>query len=224
MNTHYNKDKNHFKLLLESLFYNKYFYIFYNVLFLILAIITNDYKRVFFTAYFFILFSYFIHKWSHYVPIFNKIHLLHHTKKINKYIICEIIELFFNLLFIGGGIVIPMSLYLKKHFTTPFNEYAILLYTLIYTLQHMVVYHLLKVPTHTRHHDADKAQNEDIDYNEKVFNFGPDSIDVLLGTKKNLQKFENMDPLIPVIIVLMLFLFYNYDSKYDIIKWLKSKI
>ena len=88
----------------------------------------------------------------------------------------------------------------------------------------MVVYHLLKVPTHTRHHDADKAQNENIDYNEKVFNFGPDSIDVLLGTKKNLQKFENMDPLIPVIIVLMLFLFYNYDSKYDIIKWLKSKI
>ena len=57
MNTHYNKDKNHF-VITESLFYNKYFYIFYNVLFLILAIITNDYKRVF-TAYFYIIFIFY---------------------------------------------------------------------------------------------------------------------------------------------------------------------
>ena len=224
MNSYYNKNNSRIKSIIEALFYNRYFYIAYNILFLVLAKITNSYYKVFFTAYFLIFTSYFIHIWSHKIPIVKNLHLLHHTKKINKYISAEILELFLNLLFIGGGILIPLNLYFKSDFS-PFNEYAILLYTLIYTFQHMVVYHLLKVPSHTTHHTVDKTCLDDTcKTTEKVYNYGPDAIDVLFGTKKHLQEYENMGPLIPFIIILIILVIFNYNNKFDVIKWLQSKI
>ena len=57
MNNYYNKNNNTLKSTLESLVYNKYFYLVFNILFLILGKITNDYPRVFFTAYFLMILS-----------------------------------------------------------------------------------------------------------------------------------------------------------------------
>ena len=50
MNSYYNKNNSTLKSTIESLFYNKYFYLTYNILFLVLAILTDDYPKVFFTA------------------------------------------------------------------------------------------------------------------------------------------------------------------------------
>ena len=57
---------------------------------------------------------------------------------------------------------------------------------------------------------------------DDIVNYGPDAMDVLFGTKKNLEKYENMSLLIPFVIVLIILLLFNFDNKYDIIKWLES--
>ena len=224
MNNYYNKHNNTIKSTIESLLYNKYTYLAFNILFLVLAQITNDYPRVFFSTYFMVIFSYLFHKWSHKIPLFKKLHLVHHTKKINKYFISEVLECILNLLFIGGGILIPLNMYFNNKYS-PFNNYAVLLYTLIYTFQHMIVYHYLPIPTHKTHHLFDKSCIGDTcEDKSNVFNYGPDAMDALFGTKKHLQEYEDMSPLIPFVILLIILLIFNYDNKYDVIKWLKGKI
>ena len=222
MNKYYNKNNSKFKSLLESLVFNKYFYIVFNILFLLIGNITKDYLRVFFTAYFLIFFSYFIHVWSHDIPIFKKLHLIHHTKIINKYVSAELLEFLLNLLIIGGGIFIPINLYIGSK-ASPLSNYAILFYTLIYTFQHVVIYHYIKVPTHVTHHKVDKKCLGDMCKNtENILNYGPDAMDALFGTKKNLENYEDMSPLIPLLIVLIILILFNFNNKYDIIKWLES--
>ena len=222
MNNYYNKNNNTLKSTLESLVYNKYFYLVFNILFLLLGKITNDYPRVFFTAYFLIFFSYFIHIWSHRIPLFKKLHLLHHTKKINKYFSAELLEFLLNLIVIGGGIFIPINLYLNKNYS-PLSNYAILFYTLIYTFQHVVIYHYVKIPTHITHHNIDKPCLDDMCENkDTIFNYGPDAMDALFGTKKHLQKYEDMSILIPFLIILIILILYNFKGKYDIINWMES--
>ena len=224
MNSYYNKNNNTLKSTIESLFYNKYFCLTYNILFLVLGKLTNDYPRVFFTAYFMVIFSYLFHKWSHKIPIFKNLHLVHHTKKINAYFSSEVLEFMLNLLFIGGGILIPINMYFDNNIS-PISNYAVLLYTLIYTFQHIVIYHYLPIASHKTHHLFDKSCIGDTcESKQKVFNYGPDSMDALFGTKKHLQEYEDMSALIPFIILLIILIIFNYDNKYDIIKWLKSKI
>jgi len=222
MNSYYNKNNSKFKSVLESLLYNRYFYLAFNILFLILGNITKNYSKVFVTAYFLIFFSYFIHVWSHKIPLFKKLHLVHHTKKINKYISAEILEFLLNLTVIGGGVFIPINLYFKEKYL-PLSNYAILFYTLIYTFQHVFLYHYIKIPSHVTHHKVDKNCLGDMCENkDDIVNYGPDAMDVLFGTKKNLEKYENMSLLIPFVIVLIILLLFNFDNKYDIIKWLES--
>jgi len=224
MSEHYNKNKSRVGSVVDALIFNKHFYFAYNLLFFVLGKITKDMPRVFFTAYFLIFYSYFIHIAAHKLPGFNKIHLVHHTSDSNKGILPELLELVLNLLFIGGGILIPLNLYLNSRLS-PFSEYAIILYTFIYTSQHLIVYHYLKTPSHKSHHTCDKSNARDIkNCTKNVQNYGPDALDVLFGTKKHLEKYEDMSPLIPIVIILLILLLLNYKNNFDIINILASKL
>jgi len=224
MSQHYNKNKSRLLTAIDAIVFNKEFYFAYNLLFFVLGKITNDIPRVFFTAYFLIFYSYFIHVASHKIPVFNKMHMLHHTPGKNKGIMPELLECLVNLFIIGGGILIPLNLYLNSNIS-PFNEYAILLYTLIYTSQHLIVYHYMKTPSHKTHHLCDQTKTVDSNNCSKnVQNYGPDAIDALFGTKKHSEKYEDMSPLIPIVVILLVLLLLNYNNNYDIIKILSSKI
>ncbi len=218
MSEHYNKDKSRILCVIDALKFNTIFYTVYNLLFIILGVITGDMKKVIFTSYFLVFYSYFMHIATHKIPILNKLHMLHHTPGKNKGFFPELLEFFVNLLVIGGGILIPLNMYVNSS-KTIFNEYAIILYTLIYTSQHLIVYHFMKTPSHKTHHKCDKKMKSG-----GVRNYGPDALDVLFGTKENLEKYEDMSPLIPIVIILLILLLMNYNNNFDIIKVLASKI
>ena len=117
-------------------------------------------------------------------------------------------EGFQNILFGGGLIIIFLKLFKIKfnilNYNYSLNNYIIILWALLYSSYHLINY-TLKNPnnTHTEHH---------INYNT---NYGPDFMDILLGTKYDTNHIDNnndgaINLIIITIFLLLLQYFYYY--------------
>ena len=69
----------------------------------------------------------------------------------------------------------------------------------------MINYHILKVPTHVKHH-------EDVNSN-----FGPDIMDILFKTKQNGDNIEDMNHGVINVVIILSFILITKNTKYDII-------
>lgn len=219
----YNKDTPRYISFLDSIKYNKSFYITYTITFIVIGIITDDFARCMFTAAYMPYYAYFTHIIGHKISPFKNLHGIHHIKEINHIWYNELLEFIVNLLYIGGGLLIPLNIYLDKYNLTLLNSYGILAFTLLYTTHHMINYHYLTIPTHVKHHefDIEKGLTSETD---NIKNYGPDTIDVVFGTKNEGEEYEDMKYTSINNIVIMILIFYMYKSKYDIIDLLKNKV
>ena len=72
----------------------------------------------------------------------------------------------------------------------------------------MINYHYLDVPSHVTHHNNDiECGKDDADCN--ILNYGPDAIDVVFGSKKEGQEYEDMKyTTINVVFIMILVIFF----------------
>jgi hypothetical protein len=205
----YSQKQTKLKTILNSLKSNWKFYIIYNIVFLIIGLLTGGVIQSVITGLLIQLHAYYVHILGHKLPYFNKIHMLHHTKIINKYWYNQIIELLFNFIFIGGGYLLLFSKYLPQSIT-----YPILAFALIYTFHHLVIYHFISTKTHIEHHkyDCDNL-NEVCKSTENWVNYGPDMVDAIFNSKNDNEEYENMLPVNIVAITTLVVIIFIYDLK-----------
>ena len=199
MSKYYNKNKNLVENLINCFKTNKIFYMIFFGAAAYISLLTDDLKRGLFTITFMVIFSYLSHMVGHKLYPINIFHKVHHNDDINHTFFGRTLEWIVNFLQIGGLLLIPLNRLLEnKTGLRLFNEYIIVFYSLVYTTHHMINYHLLEVDTHIRHH---KNVNT---------NYGPDYMDVLLGTKQHNSTFEDMresilNTLLSAMVVIVLF-------------------
>jgi len=199
MSKYYNKNKNLVENLINCFKTNKIFYMIFFGAAAYISLLTDDLKRGLFTITFMVIFSYLSHMVGHKLYPINIFHKVHHNDDINHTFFGRTLEWIVNFLQIGGLLLIPLNRLLEnKTGVRLFNEYIIVFYSLVYTTHHMINYHLLEVDTHIRHH---KNVNT---------NYGPDYMDVLLGTKQHNSTFEDMresilNTLLSAMVVIVLF-------------------
>lgn len=222
-NNIYNKDIPRYISFLDSLKYNKLFYITYTILFFVIGLLTNDFAKTMFTAAYMPYHAYFMHIIGHKINPFKYLHGIHHTKEINHKWYNEILEFILNLVFIGGGIIIPLNIYLNRYNISLLNNYGILAFTLLYTTHHMINYHYLTIHTHVNHHELDLELGIQ-DQNKLIRNYGPDTIDAIFGTKNDGEEYEDMRFTSINNIVIMVVIYYIYNTRYDIIRMIKNKL
>lgn len=70
----------------------------------------------------------------------------------------------------------------------------------------MINYHILKVPTHVKHHENVNS------------NFGPDIMDILFKTKQDGDYIENMNHGIYNTLIILCFILVTKDTRFDIIQ------
>jgi hypothetical protein len=199
MSKYYNKNKNLVENLINCFKTNKIFYTIFFGAAAYISLLTDDLKRGLFTITFMVIFSYLSHMVGHKLYPINIFHKVHHNDDINHTFFGRTLEWIVNFLQIGGLLLIPLNRLLEnKTGVKLFNEYIIVFYSLVYTTHHMINYHVLEVDTHIRHH---KNVNT---------NYGPDYMDVLLGTKQHNSTFEDMresilNTLLSAMVVIILF-------------------
>lgn len=199
MSKYYNKNKNLVENLINCFKTNKIFYMIFFGAAAYISLLTDDLKRGLFTITFMVIFSYLSHMVGHKLYPINIFHKVHHNDDINHTFFGRTLEWIVNFLQIGGLLLIPLNRLLEnKTGVRLFNEYIIVFYSLVYTTHHMINYHVLEVDTHIRHH---KNVNT---------NYGPDYMDVLLGTKQHNSTFEDMresilNTLLSAMVVIILF-------------------
>ena len=199
MSKYYNKNKNLVENLINCFKTNKIFYMIFFGAAAYISLLTDDLKRGLFTITFMVIFSYLSHMVGHKLYPINIFHKVHHNDDINHTFFGRTLEWIVNFLQIGGLLLIPLNRLLEnKTGVRLFNEYIIVFYSLVYTTHHMINYHVLEVDTHIRHH---KNVNT---------NYGPDYMDVLLGTKQHNSTFEDMresilNTLLSAMVVIVLF-------------------
>ena len=199
MSKFYNKNKNLIENLFNCFMSNKLFYTVFFGVAAYISLLTDDFNRGIFTITFMVIFSYFSHKLGHHFFPINIFHKVHHNDKLNHTLLGRSLEWLVNFLQIGGLLLIPLNrLIEKKYGLKVFNEYVIVYFALVYTTHHMINYHVMEVDTHVRHH-------KDVNTN-----YGPDYMDVLMGTKQHNSTFEDMresilNSLVSGMVVILLF-------------------
>ena len=199
MSKYYNKNKNLVENLINCFKTNKIFYMIFFGAAAYISLLTDDLKRGLFTITFMVIFSYLSHMVGHKLYPINIFHKVHHNDDINHTFFGRTLEWIVNFLQIGGLLLIPLNRLLEnKTGVRLFNEYIIVFYSLVYTTHHMINYHVLEVDTHIRHHENVNT------------NYGPDYMDVLLGTKQHNSTFEDMresilNTLLSAMVVIVLF-------------------
>lgn len=181
MSKYFKKNRSLFRNLINCIKYNANFYFIFFTMALYIGILTGDFIRGAITIVLILVFSYFSHRASHHIYPYNILHKVHHTEQHNKKWWARILEWFVNFLQIGGIMLIPINIYFEKLFKTKLlNNYVILYYSIVYTTHHMINYHYMEIDTHARHHRDEST------------NYGPDYMDVLMGTKQDNSTFEDM--------------------------------
>lgn len=199
MSEYFKKDRTLFTNLMNCFKYNSIFYIIFYALALYISAITGNFINGAITIYVIILFSYFSHRAAHSIFPYNIFHLIHHKDEHNHKWWAILIEWVTNFLQVSGIILIPLNMILEKQLKMKLlNEYVILYYSIVYTTHHMINYHNMKIDTHIRHH-----QNENT-------NYGPDLLDVLMGTKPDNSMFEDLrwsiiNSLVSTVIILLVY-------------------
>ena len=182
----------------------------YDLIVIIFGIILT-YKTIspFYTGFsiFFLMFwAYFMHYLVHLIPEKINFHLaFHHNNEQNSTtkgrIVSFIVEVLTNIvMFVNLYIIQKLANY---DFIPPI---LILYYGIIYVTVHNINYSMFHMgDNHSKHHICDT---------EKLMaNFGPDSIDHLLGTNYD-EIYEHFYHIIPNVLFsfLILYFFYNYNG------------
>ena len=195
----------------------------YIIIQLLAVVIINAYtdKNIalsLFTIIFVQFWSYISHIFSHsqYILNFMKLHHFHHKPEISNqpYYVC--IELYANLIFSGGIILIILNLFNQRYFGTQykfFNYYIILLWSFIYSSYHLINYHFLDIETHINHHKY-----------EGTTNFAPDWWDIIFETKREKDAIENANSSIINVIISTIVVLLLKWSQYDPISGLYNLI
>jgi len=185
---------------IQKFLYNQFIPL--NILFILGTVLT--YKNhspiyIIFILWILIYSSYFLHKFTHYIPTkINPHYNIHH-----KHDLSSVFKIIIYLIEICMEFMIPAFILYKtqKYYKYELISHKLILYySLIYTSIHIINYSFLNIGNHHDHHDADFN-------NKKSCNFGPDTIDHLLGTNCN-SKYENINHIIPNIILSFLFVYY----------------
>jgi sterol desaturase/sphingolipid hydroxylase (fatty acid hydroxylase superfamily) len=181
MSKYFKKNRSLFRNLLNCFKYNSNFYLIFFTMAFYIGAITGKFIRGAITIVLVLAFSYFSHRASHHIFPYNIFHKVHHTEEHNKKWWARLLEWVVNFLQIGGIMLIPLNMYLEKWSGMKLlNNYVILYYAIVYTTHHMINYHNMKIDSHVRHHQDEKT------------NYGPDYMDVLMGTKQDNTTFEDM--------------------------------
>ena len=180
---------------------------------IVIGILNKDIKRAIFTGTVLYLWAYIIHVIAHNIPPFTFFHGFHHNDKINKTWWAETIETLVNIFGSGGISLAILGMIVNKKFGYNLLDSHVLLFTtILYTSFHMINYHILKVPTHINHH---KDPNK---------NYGPDIMDILFNTKMDGDLFEDMNHGIVNALVILSFILFTFNTKYDIILIIENLI
>ena len=154
-------------------------------------------------------YSYFIHILFHIIPEKYNPHLaFHHNVEYNSSNNNKIISFIIEVLFVD--VVFFLLLYYFQIFINYelFPPILIMYYGIIYISIHNINYSLFHIGNHQKHHLGDKGG--------LTKNFGPDTIDHVLGTNQDLV-FEHMYHYIPNIIFAFLTTIVIYHNKNDIL-------
>ena len=150
--------------------------------------------------------AYFIHIIAHNVYPATFFHGFHHNPEINTTWYAEIIETLVNIFGSGGLSLAIMNMFIEDIFQVKLLDNDVLLFTtFLYTSFHMINYHILKVPTHVKHHENSKT------------NFGPDIMDILFNTKQDRDYIEDMNHGVINVVLILSLILITKDTNYDII-------
>ena len=203
----YKKDK--------GIIYNSFLFfkvnLIYNLSILIACIIigsiNKDIIRAIITGVVLYFWAYFIHIVAHNVFPMTWFHGFHHDPKINKTWYAELMETFVNIFGSGGLSLAIINIAVSKIIGKSYlDNYVLLFTTFLYTSFHMINYHILKVPTHVKHHENVNS------------NFGPDIMDILFKTKQDGDYIENMNHGIYNTLIILCFILVTKDTRFDIIQ------
>ena len=98
------------------------------------------------------------------------------------------------------------NMFIEDIFQVKLLDNDVLLFTtFLYTSFHMINYHILKVPTHVKHHENSKS------------NFGPDIMDILFNTKQDRDYIEDMNHGVINVVLILSLILITKDTKFDII-------
>lgn len=180
-------------------------------LYLISRITDRNFIRAIFTFIFAENWTYWSHRYCHYTqadPI-SKLHMMHHTPSLRHKISSDIVESLINLIIIGGIILIPINIFIKRTFNYKiFNNLIIVFWAFIYTSYHLFNFHYFPNISHQTHHKTDT----DIDNNKKdvinATNYGPEYLDIINNTKPDGQPIQNISTIV-VNITLATIIVYN---------------
>lgn len=213
-NKHNNKSDN----IKAALTVNLRYYTIITICAALLGYLTNNVTLAIFTVVIQHLWSYFSHKWGHYIFPLNIFHMIHHKPEESHKWYNELIETMVNFFGSGGLMLIIPNLLIKKYTGIQVLDNYVLLFTsFLYTSIHMINYHVKEVPTHKTHHKSDTT-------NETVVNFGPDIFDIIFDTKKNSEVYEDINHGIQNALIITIVIILLFKSKYDILDILEAKM
>ena len=150
--------------------------------------------KVMITMIFAVNWTYWSHKYCHYSqadPI-SKLHMIHHTPLLRHNISSDVIESLINLFIIGGIILIPINIFIKKITNIKLLNNSILIFwAIVYTTYHLFNFHFLPNISHQSHHKTDtNLENKQDAIN--ATNYGPEYLDILNNTKPDGQPIQNI--------------------------------
>ena len=157
-------------------------------------------------------YSYFIHILFHKIPHKYNLHLkYHHNSEQNSTKIGKIVSFIIEFLLVDVGVFFLLYLLQKLVNYELFPPILILYYGIIYVTVHNINYSILHIGNHTKHHFGQRGNASlnlfEGDNELLTTNYGPDTIDHLLGTNHD-NVVENMFHNIPNILFAFLISLY----------------
>ncbi len=213
MTYYYNQEK--------GFFYNAFFFLKLNFIYsssvllacIILGSLTNTISKALITIVFWCFWAYFVHVYAHKTPAYINLHKIHHTPSINNKWWGVLIEILVNIFATGGFTLVIINIILENSYDISLlHNYTLLYVSFLYSTFHMINYHILNVQTHINHHKHEK------------YNYGPDIMDMLFGTKLNKDEIENMNHGIINSVIILAVLLLTYNTKFDIVKILQKNL
>ena len=172
---------------------------------IIIGSINKNISRAIFTGGVLYFWAYIVHIVAHNIPPMTFFHGFHHNPKINTTWYAELIETVVNILGSGGLSLAIMNMFVEDVFKIKLLDNDVLLFTtFLYTSFHMINYHVLKVPTHVKHHQDSNT------------NFGPDIMDILFNTKQDRDNIEDMNHGVINVVLILSLILITKNTKFDI--------
>jgi hypothetical protein len=183
-------------------------------LYVISRITDNNFLRAIFTFIFAENWTYWSHKYCHYsqADTISKLHMVHHTPLLRHNLSSDIIESLINFIIIGGIILIPLNILIKRQTGIKLlNNHVLIYWAFIYTTYHLFNFHYFPNISHQSHHKTDTNSN-DKRYSINATNYGPEYLDIINETKPDGQPIQNVSTIMinMVIATIIVYRFKRY--------------